>query len=141
MVLFDCFPMTSPPHRHTNCDGLSLAVFELFRFLVCYFAALVRGAKKLFASLFDGMCVTLAEWSKALSSFFCVRSRNSPGLEPSQGAHRQATHVVDGGFGHGRSTLPYLQHWGRLGPLHEHRRSQCVAVLVWGGGKTATERR
>ena len=51
------------------------------------------------------MCA-VAELSKTLASFFCVCSRDSPEFEPSHGAHRQATLVVEGGFGHtGRSTF------------------------------------
>ena len=54
------------------------------------------------------MCVAVAEWSKAPISLFCVRSRKSPaGIEPSHGAHRHATLVVDGGFLDGPQ-LPYL---------------------------------
>ena len=57
-------------------------------------------------------CVAVAEWSKRLTSFFCTRSRESPGFE-----HLHATLAVDGGFGHGPQH-PYLQCLGRLSPLH-----------------------
>ena len=49
--------------------------------------------------------VAVAEWSKAPASFFCVRSRDSPEFEPSHGAHRQATLVVEAAPCTGRSTL------------------------------------
>ena len=42
-------------------------------------------------------CTWPNERSKGLASLFCVRSRDSPGFEPSHGAHWQSTLVVDGG--------------------------------------------
>ena len=43
---------------------------------------------------------SMAELSKAMASFFCACSRDSPELKPSHGAHRQATLVADGSFGY-----------------------------------------
>ena len=43
--------------------------------------------------------------SKALTSFFCMCSRDSLGFKPSRGEHRQVTFVVDGGFVHRRQHL------------------------------------
>ena len=63
-------------------------------------------------------CFAVAEWPKALPSFFCVRSHDSPGFEPIHDAHRQDTLVVEDGFGHG-SQHPKLQCMGRLSLLHE----------------------
>ena len=53
-------------------------------------------------------CVAVAEWSKVPTSFFCVHSRESLGIENVYGAHPQATLIVDGGFRYG-SQYPYLQ--------------------------------
>ena len=39
--------------------------------------------------------VAVAEWSEALSSFFCTCSCESPDFEPSHGTHWKATVVVD----------------------------------------------
>ena len=73
-------------------------------------------------------CVDVAKWPKMLASFF----RGSLGFEPSHGTHRQATLVVEGGFGHGPQHH-YLQCLGRLSPLHEHRCSKSVAeCFLWG---------
>ena len=67
----------------------------------------------------------------------------SPKFEPSHGAaHRQATLVVDGGFGH-RPQHPYLQCLGRLSSLHEYfvELNEQLASCGAGEGKAATERR
>ena len=50
------------------------------------------------------LCVAVAV---SCSSFFCIRSRDSSRFESSHGTHRQATVVVEGGFGHGPGH-PYL---------------------------------
>ena len=64
--------------------------------------------------------VAVAELSKALASFLGTCSRESQEFEPNHGVHRQATLVVDGGFGHGPQHA-YLHCLSRLSPLHEYK--------------------
>ena len=57
-----------------------------------------------------GVLDAVAESSKPLVSFLRVFSGYRPRFESSHGAHREATHVVDGGFGEARTAahLPAL---------------------------------
>ena len=83
--------------------------------------------------------------SRKVASFSCAMSRDSPVFEPSHGAHRQATLVVDGGFGRGLQHTSYrvradsASYIARTGVVSE----QMSSCRPFGGSedKTATERK
>ena len=85
--------------------------------------------------------IAVAKWSKALVSSFYVRSRDSPMFEPSHGAHRQATLVLKGGFGH-RPQYLTCSIWADSGRYMSVDAVTEYLLSFWTGkGKTATERR